>query len=180
VPLSDAVEFLRDVTSTNLFVNWKALEAAGVDRNTVVTARLRDVKFAKALKTILNDAGGGTVKLNYEVDDGVITISTEEDLSRNVNTRVYDIRDLIVQPDDGPPTEFAGAETEKPGAASQPTTQSLSPRDQATKSVIGLIQDTVAPIRGRKRAASPARFASWPGSSSSRRRRRTSRRSNCC
>jgi len=145
VPLSDAVEFLRDVTSTNLFVNWKALEAAGIERNTVVTARLRDVKFAKALKTILNDAGGGTVKLNYEVDDGVITISTEEDLSRNVNTRVYDIRDLIVQPDDGPPTEFAGAETEKPGAASQPTTQSLSPRDQATKSVIGLIQDTVAP-----------------------------------
>src|SRR5207249_4215477 len=32
----------------------------------------------------------------YTVDEGVITISTEEDLSKNVVTRVFDIRDLII------------------------------------------------------------------------------------
>jgi hypothetical protein len=39
--------------------------------------------------------GGGNVKLNYTVDEGVITISTADDLASNVTTNVYDIRDLI-------------------------------------------------------------------------------------
>src|SRR5205085_11847541 len=34
--LSDAVDVLRDKTGENIFVNWKALEAAGVTRDTAV------------------------------------------------------------------------------------------------------------------------------------------------
>ena len=96
VGFSDVVDFLRDVSGTNLFVNWKSLEAAGIDRNTPVTARLHNVKFSKALNVILDSVGGGTTKLGYTVDDGVITISTADDLSKNVVVRVYDIRDLII------------------------------------------------------------------------------------
>jgi general secretion pathway protein D len=97
IGFADVVDFLRDITGANIFVNWRALEAAGIDRNAPVTARLRDVKFSKALSTILSDVGGGTVKLGYTIDEGVITISTEEDLSKNTLTRVYDIRDLIIE-----------------------------------------------------------------------------------
>ncbi len=97
IGFSDVVDFLRDVTGANIFVNWRALEAAGIDRNTPVTARLRDIRFSKALTTILSDVGGGTVKLGYTIDEGVITISTDEDLSKNTLTRVYDIRDLIIE-----------------------------------------------------------------------------------
>ena len=100
VAFGDVVDFLRDVTGANLFVNWRALEAAGVERTAPVTARLRDVRFSKALSTILNDVGGGTVALAYTVDEGVITISTAEDLNKNVDIQVYDIRDLLVIPPD--------------------------------------------------------------------------------
>jgi len=96
VAFSDVVDFLRDVSQANIFVNWRALEAAGIAKDTQVSARLRDVKFAKVLNTVLNEVGGGTVRLGYTIDEGVITISTEEDLSANVVTRVYDIRDLII------------------------------------------------------------------------------------
>ena len=96
VGFSDVVDFLRDVSGANLFVNWKALEAAGIDRNTPVSTRLRNVKFSKALNVILDSVGGGQTKLGYTVDDGVITISTADDLSKNVVVRVYDIRDLII------------------------------------------------------------------------------------
>lgn len=96
VPFTDVVDFLRDITAANIFVNWRALEGAGIDKSSPVTARLRDVKFSKALMTILDDVGGGTVKLGYTIDEGVITISTDEDLAKNVVTRVYDIRDLII------------------------------------------------------------------------------------
>src|SRR6185503_19075525 len=96
VAFADVVDFLRDVSGANIFVNWKALEAAGVDRTAPVTARLRNIKFSKALTIILDSVSGGTVPLGYTIDDGVITISTGEDLDRNVITRVYDTRDLII------------------------------------------------------------------------------------
>lgn len=97
VAFADVIDFLRDTTQANIFVNWKALEAAGIDRNAPVSTRLRNVKFSKVLRTILDSLGGGaTIKLGYTVDEGVITISTEEDLARNVDTRTYDIRDLLL------------------------------------------------------------------------------------
>ncbi|MDB5330413.1 MAG: hypothetical protein JWP03_1564 [Phycisphaerales bacterium] len=96
VGFSDVVDFLRDVSGANVFVNWKTLEGAGIDKNAPVTAKLRNVKFSKALAVILDSVGGGTTKLGYTIDDGVITISTSEDLSKNTITRVYDIRDLII------------------------------------------------------------------------------------
>ena len=51
------VDFLRDVSGANIFVNWKSLEGAGVDRNAPVTAKLRNVKFSKALSIILDSVG---------------------------------------------------------------------------------------------------------------------------
>jgi general secretion pathway protein D len=98
VAFADVVDFLRDTTQANIFVNWKALEAANIDRNAPVSTRLRNVKFSKVLRTILESVGGGatTSQLGYTVDEGVITISTTEDLARNVETRTYDIRDLII------------------------------------------------------------------------------------
>jgi type II secretory pathway component GspD/PulD (secretin)/tetratricopeptide (TPR) repeat protein len=96
VPFADAIEFLRDSTQANIFVNWRAMELEAVDRNAPVSLRLRNVKFSKVLRSILDDVGGGTVKLGYTIDEGVITISTLDDLAQNVDTRVYDIRDLII------------------------------------------------------------------------------------
>ena len=85
--LGDVIDFLRDVSGANIFVNWRALENVGIDRTTPVSVRLRDVKFSKALQMILDDVGGGNVKLDYIVDDGVITISTDEDLAPKLPRR---------------------------------------------------------------------------------------------
>ncbi|HEY7089035.1 MAG TPA: M56 family metallopeptidase [Tepidisphaeraceae bacterium] len=95
VGFADVVQFLRDTTSANIFVHWKAVEEAGIQRNTPITARLRDVKLSKALETLLRDIGGTKSKLGYAVDEGVITITTQDELNSNVATRVYDIRDLL-------------------------------------------------------------------------------------
>ncbi len=109
VALTDVIDFLRDTTQANIFVNWKALEVAGIDRSAPVSTRLKNVKFSKVLRTILESVGGGaTSQLGYTVDEGVITISTNEDLARNVETRTYDIRDLIIQiPDFNGAPEFS-------------------------------------------------------------------------
>jgi general secretion pathway protein D len=156
VAFQDVIEFLRDVSLANIFVNWRALEAAGIDRTAQVTARLRDVKFSKALETILRDVGGGTVRLSYTIDEGVITISTEEDLASNVVTRVYDIRDLIVniQDFDDPP-DFqinqgsqaggggGGGQSLFGGTGAQDD-QAGGTRAELVDQIVSLIQDTVA------------------------------------
>jgi type II secretory pathway component GspD/PulD (secretin)/tetratricopeptide (TPR) repeat protein len=155
VAFQDVIDFLRDVSLANIFVNWRAIELAGINRTEPVTARLRDVKFSKALETILRDVGGGTVRLGYTIDEGVITISTEDDLASNVVTRVYDIRDLIVSVADfDNPPDFqinqssqaggGGGGQSLFGGTGQQDDQAGGTRDDLVASIIQLIQDTVA------------------------------------
>jgi general secretion pathway protein D len=94
----EVIQFLRDVSGLNINVKWTALEAIGVNRQTPVTVNLNNISYRKALDTILENVGGvmGST-LNYIIDDGVITISTRDDLALKTVTRVYDIRDLIVR-----------------------------------------------------------------------------------
>lgn len=98
----DAVEFeqvieqLRAMTGLNFVVNWSALEFAGVEKDREVSMILKDVPFEKALQLVLDDVGGGEVQLAYEIDDGVIQVSSKDDLSRKTVTRVYNVQDLLI------------------------------------------------------------------------------------
>lgn len=101
-PFERVIAHLREETGVNISVNWNALTAAGVDRNIAISVGLREVPLRKALQFVLSEAGGANPNaLGYTVDDGVITITTKEDLSsaKYRVVRVYDIRDLLVQPD---------------------------------------------------------------------------------
>lgn len=92
VGFGDVIDFLRDVSGSNIFVDWKALEAAGIDRNSPVSVSLHGIKFSKALSVIL-DSVAGRGKVGYTVDHGVIAIAPLDEPSPVVR-RTYDIRDL--------------------------------------------------------------------------------------
>jgi beta-lactamase regulating signal transducer with metallopeptidase domain len=146
VAFTDVVDFLRDVSGAKVFVNWKALEAAGIKREATVSARLRMIPFRKALTVILDSiAGGGTTKLGFVVDEGVITISTDDDLPRDTLTRVYDLRDLVTPIpnfdfDADPAKEGDKAKGDAPGTT----------RAQAAEELMRLIRETVEPDRWGK------------------------------
>lgn len=108
VPLGDAIEFLRDVSGANLHVNWRALEAAAVSKDTAITLRLRRVPMRKVLKTMLNEAAPGV--LAFYVEDNVIHVTTRELADEQMITRVFDVRDLLVDVPDftGPDFNLAG------------------------------------------------------------------------
>ena len=99
VPLKDAVDALRHATGRDIFVNWRALEAAGVSRETKVSIVLAKTTVGQAIQLLLDVAAGARDKLGAVVDDGVITISTADDLAKNTMTRVYNVRDLVAAPD---------------------------------------------------------------------------------
>src|SRR5688500_16770305 len=96
VGLGDCVDFLRDVSGANIHVNWKALEEVGVTADTPVNLRLRSVSLATVLSLVLSEAGGGET-LAYDVDQGVIEITTADLANRKIYTRVYPVDDLLME-----------------------------------------------------------------------------------
>lgn len=97
LPFEEVVEQLRALTGLNINVNWNALEFSAIDRDHEVTLTLTSgVKWEKVLKLILDDVGGGEVDLAYEIDSGVVSVSTKEDLSRRTLVQVYNIKDLLI------------------------------------------------------------------------------------
>ena len=96
VGLGDVIDFLRDVSGANIVVAWKSIEDHKIDRNTPVTARLHNVKFATALSAILTSAAQKEGALVYRVEDGVIVITVPGDgPTTPVVFKTYDVHDLI-------------------------------------------------------------------------------------
>ncbi|MBI5725577.1 MAG: VWA domain-containing protein [Planctomycetes bacterium] len=81
VQFSDAIQYLRDKSDLNIDPRWPALAAAGIGKDKQLTVSLVNVSFKKCLESILNDVSGGTTaNLGCIIKDGVIVISTKEDL----------------------------------------------------------------------------------------------------
>jgi hypothetical protein len=99
-PLGDVLDFLSDTTSANFSVDWKALDAAHIEKDTPVTLRLSSkVPLHKVLDMVLQQAAGAGV-LTYNVDAGVIEITSQEASDKVLVSRVYPIQDLLFQPND--------------------------------------------------------------------------------
>ena len=96
VTLEDAVDFLRDVSGTNLHVNWRALEGVGITKQTPVTMQLSDVPMRRVLRSLLDECGGPN-QLTYFVDDGIIEITSRELADSQMITRVYPVEDIVVE-----------------------------------------------------------------------------------
>lgn len=97
VPLTDAIDFLRDVSGANLHVNWRALEAAGVTRDTVITSQLRNVPVRKALSVILSQVSPEGSPLAFYNDGGVIEVTTQAIADEQLITRSYFVGDILME-----------------------------------------------------------------------------------
>jgi hypothetical protein len=95
ITLADAVDFLRDVSGANIHVNWRALEAMGIDRQTPVSMQLSDVPMRRVLRSLLDECGGPN-QLTYYVDDDVIEITSRELADSQLVTRVDPVEDLVM------------------------------------------------------------------------------------
>ena len=140
-PLSDVIEFVRDLSGINVYVDWRSLEAIGVPRTSPVTARLRQVKYAKALELMLKSVDGDDYdhQLAYVVDDDVVTISTRRELDKAVVTRKYDVNDLLFVPtnDDPAGPSSAASRERRIGEIVQYVEQNVDPNSWADRTYHG-------------------------------------------
>lgn len=92
----DVMNWVRDRAGVNVVVNWGALAAVGVERDTPVTLVAKDLPFSRMLWLILQSAGGPDVRLGYRADPDMLYISTVDDLASKLIVKVYDVQDLIM------------------------------------------------------------------------------------
>jgi type II secretory pathway component GspD/PulD (secretin) len=94
----DAVKFLQGVTQINFDVDWEALAAVGVERDTLVTLKLNNA----TVKTILDRLTAKVsrdqfAKAGWSVSEGVVVVSSDEALRRNRTLVIYNIQDLLFE-----------------------------------------------------------------------------------
>lgn len=96
VPLGDVFDFMREVAGLNLYVNWPALESAGIDRAMPISIRLRNIQLSKVLDLALGQVSVGRSPITWYVSDNIIHITTRDLADRDLITRIYSVHDLLV------------------------------------------------------------------------------------
>lgn len=97
VPLKEVFEWISEVTGIkNFHVQWSRLEENSVDRDRPISIQLADVTAERLLRLVLNEASDD-IELGYAVIDGILIVSTAEDLPRNIHVEVYDVRELLTR-----------------------------------------------------------------------------------
>jgi len=98
--LNQVIAFIRDTTGANIAVNWPALEIVGITQESLVTISLSRVPAEQLLRLVLDQVSAEAFdddKAGFTISEGIVKISTLRDLKSETETRVYDIRDLLVQ-----------------------------------------------------------------------------------
>ncbi len=103
MPFGEAIDILRYSTNPplNIVVLWRNLsEKADIDKTTPIGMDgVSGIPLGKHLELLLlSVSAGSSAKLGYVVDKGLIIIATTESLPKKVQTRVYDITDLVAEP----------------------------------------------------------------------------------
>lgn len=166
-PLSDVITYLADASGANFSVDWKALQAVNVTKDTPITLRMTTaVPLRKVLQLVLQQAGGAGT-LTYFVDDGVIQITSQQQEDKQMVTRIYPIQDLLFQAtdyNDAPSLSLqqnqqsAGGGTSGGGGGANSNsnpiftqtnttanTKATKSRNERADEIIKLITDTVRP-----------------------------------
>jgi hypothetical protein len=81
--LVDVIDFMRDAIGANIFVDWPALDAVGVEHDAAVTYKAIKAPFGASLSGVLAKAAGDPKKLTYSTDAGVIYISTPDGVKKH-------------------------------------------------------------------------------------------------
>ena len=97
-PLEDVLDDVAEAADVSLYVNWPALAEAQMRRDQPVDLQVRDQPLEVAMRLLLRAAGETSFDaIGFRVNDGVLKVSTQADLDRDVVTRTYEIRHLLAR-----------------------------------------------------------------------------------
>jgi type II secretory pathway component GspD/PulD (secretin) len=95
--LDQVFSYMNQVTNVEFYPDWKALESIGIDPSKTVELTLNNVTGEVALKRILETLGEDDSRPDYSIEDGIVFVSSDEQLRKKTFLVVYDIRDLLFE-----------------------------------------------------------------------------------
>jgi Flp pilus assembly secretin CpaC/tetratricopeptide (TPR) repeat protein len=132
-PLESVVTYLASVTDLNFDVDWASLDSIGIDRQTRVSMNARNVSAKTVLDRVLSKVSVDDIDhAGWQVQDGIVVVASEDDLARNTFVVVYDVRDLLFDPNDYrelPELDLDAALRESHRAMRAPQTGGILPDD---------------------------------------------------
>ena len=155
-PCGDIFDWLHVQTGANISVDWRALMAAGVQRNALLSVRLKGLPLRRVIEVVCAQVGAGIVPIGYHVHDGVIVVSTERDLSGTSVIAIYDVRDLInAEVEAQPPVDPSAPSLQSSGnVCFPPSGHSLGPYESVVTELTEIIQEMVSPESWREAGGS--------------------------
>jgi Flp pilus assembly secretin CpaC/tetratricopeptide (TPR) repeat protein len=91
----DVIAFVSSTARVDIDVDWESLADIGVDPDSPITLSLRSASLQTVLDRVVARVSDPTLPAGWAVQDGIITIASEEVLRRNTILEIYDIRDLL-------------------------------------------------------------------------------------
>ncbi len=155
----DVIAFIGSTANIDIDVDWESLADIGVDPDSPVNLKLRSVQVSVLLDRVLSKVSDPTLPAGWAIQDGILTIASDEVLRLNTVLETYDIRDLIFAvPDfDNAPNfnlqsavQAASGSGGGGGSGRSPFTGGAQqaddiPRDERVQAIIDLIQANVDP-----------------------------------
>ncbi len=96
-PFEEVLRAFQDMTGLTFYVDWRALEASGVDRTSPVTLNLGDVPIEVAFDRVLEQVSDDFDPVEYDIQDGILEIATHSALADRTVLEVYNITDLLFE-----------------------------------------------------------------------------------
>jgi type II secretory pathway component GspD/PulD (secretin)/tetratricopeptide (TPR) repeat protein len=153
----DVMAFIGSTTNIDIDIDWESLADIGVDPDTPVDLKLKSVKVSVLLDRVLSKVSDPTLPAGWSIQDGILTIASDEVLRLNTLLETYDIRDLIfVVPDFNTAPNFnlqtavssansgGGGGGQSPFTGGNRRTQD-EPREDRVEAIVNLIQANVDP-----------------------------------
>ncbi len=147
----DVLAFIGATANLDIDTDWESLADIGVDPDTPITLRLNNVTLEVLLDRVLAKASDPVLPASWAVQDGILTISSDDVLRQNTILEIYDVRDLLFEvPDFDNAPQFniqssggsSGGQSPFSGGGTQ---IQLTTREDRVTAISDLIQSSVDP-----------------------------------
>ncbi len=173
--LADVLRYVREVAGVDVDVDWESLRTIGVDAESPVDLSLTDKPVSVVLqRTLAKVSKDQFAKADYAVQDGIVSIASEDALRKHVVSQPYNITDLLLDAPnytDVPDMDLgrAIARAANPEITDGPFTKkygrdTAAARDERVRKLVSLIQTTVATDSWRDRGGETGSMQELNGS----------------
>lgn len=98
MPLAMFLSHLQRIAAVNLVIRWPELNRIGVYSDSRVTLTLHETTIGEALRQGLRQADRDARGATFAIREGMILVSSAQDLASDMGIRVHDISTLISAP----------------------------------------------------------------------------------